>query len=366
MLIGVDARELEGKPTGVGMYLRNILDRISLPPGGRLLLYFRNRIPENLPAHGEPVLLRAGGGNLLWQQWSLCRDLNRRKVRLFFSPANAVPWNYSGVNVMTIHDLSFFRYPQWFSFKERISRRLNTGRSIHKADRIYAVSPFAREELISRFNLDSTTVLVTPNGVAPHPADPERRTALRRTHGLQDSRLILFVGSIFNRRHVPLLIEATATLDASFRLVIIGENRTHPRQDLNALAVRLGLERRISILDYASDSTVDEHYRMADLFVYLSEYEGFGIPPLEAMSYDVPCVLSSTPHMDRIFQDAAHFAKALTVEEVSKSIERCMQDSVERERLKQAGRTLVQHYSWDETARIISEDWARLLYNSKV
>lgn len=366
MLIGVDARELEGKPTGVGVYLRNILDRISLPQGGRLLLYFKNRIPDNLPANAEPVLLKSGGGNLFWQQWSLCRDLNRRNVRLFFSPANAAPWNYRGINVMTIHDISFFRHPEWFTLKERISRRLNTRRSLHNARRIYAVSPPAREELISTLHLHDTTVLVTPNGVTPRQADPARREALRRSHGLQDSRLILFVGSIFNRRHVPLLIEAVAVLDASCRLVIIGENRTHPREDLSALAARLGLEQRVSILDYATDAIVEEHYRMADLFVYLSEYEGFGIPPLEAMSYDVPCVLSSTPHMDRIFQDAAHFAKALTTDEVRKAIDRCLQDDAERERLTKAGRALAQRYSWDETARIISEDWARLLYNSDV
>lgn len=363
MLIGVDARELEAKPTGVGVYLRNILDRISLPRGTKLLLYFRNRIPDNLPAQGEPVLLRSRGGNLWWQQRSLCRDLNRRNVRLFFSPANTAPWNFHGISVMTVHDLSFFRYPQWFSFKEGASRRFNTGRSVRKAARIYAVSAGAREELISRFNLQATNILVTPNGVAFHPADPERRESLRRSRGLQDSRLILFVGSIFNRRHVPLLIEAMSALDASRRLVIIGENRTHPRQDLNALTAKLGLEHRVSILDYAGDSIVEEYYRMADLFVYLSEYEGFGIPPLEAMSYDVPCVLSSTPHMDSVFRDAAYFPKALTIDEVRKAIEHCLQDSAERERLTRAGRVLAQRYSWDETARIVSEDWAQLLSN---
>lgn len=366
MLIGVDARELEGKPTGVGVYLRNILERIALPKDTELLLYFRNLIPKNLPACGAPVLLQADGGNLRWQQWTLARELNRRKVRLFFSPANTAPWSYRGISVMTVHDLSFFRHPEWFSRKERLSRKFNTRRSLRRAARVYAVSAPARDELAAQFPAISTALLVTPNGVAARSPDPERREALRREHGMQGSRLILFAGSLFNRRHLPELIEAVANLDASCRLVIIGENRTHPYQDLQALIGKLGVSDRVTLLDYANDQALEDHYRMADLFVYLSEYEGFGIPPLEAMSYGVPCVVSSTPHMDRIFESAATFVKTFAPDEIRSAIQRCLADGPERERLTLAGTALARRYSWEETARIVSEDWARLLYNGGV
>src|SRR5262249_26652867 len=120
-LIGVDGRELESKPTGVGVYLRNILARLALPSHPEVLVFFKQQVPNDLPPTVTPVLLKSNSSNLVWQQWHLCEELRRRQVSLFFSPANTGPWYYRGINIITIHDLSFFLYPQWFSTRERIS-----------------------------------------------------------------------------------------------------------------------------------------------------------------------------------------------------------------------------------------------------
>ena len=239
MIVGVDARELGGKPTGVGAYLREILKRITLPPGTQKILFFRNdKPPLSADMDAESVVLQSPGGNLVWQQWKLRQEAARRGVQLLFSPANTLPWKFRGFQALTVHDISFFREPQWFSFRERFSRRLNTGFSLQRADRIYTVSEYVKQELISRFGIVEGKILVTPNGVNPAPFPAAGREALRQARGLQGVKIILFVGSVFNRRRVPLLIEALKHLDSSHRLVIIGENRTHPRQDLAAEAQR--------------------------------------------------------------------------------------------------------------------------------
>ncbi|HSP05639.1 MAG TPA: glycosyltransferase family 1 protein [Acidobacteriota bacterium] len=362
MIVGVDARELEGKATGVGTYLREILRRLQLPEGAELQLFFRNSVPGGLEGiQATAVLLPSRGSNLQWQQWTLRREASRRKVSLLFSPANSLPWYFRGLQALTVHDLSFFHNPRWFSVRERISRQLNTSISLRHAARIYTVSEYVKQELISRFRIPPGRILVTPNGVAPVPEDPGAGERLRKAHGFSDDKIILYVGSVFNRRRLPVLIEAVKLLDASCRLVVIGENRTHPYQDLAAAARRHGVADRVRLLEYVPDQTVKEYYRMADVFVYLSEYEGFGIPPLEAMSYGVPAVISPTPAMNTVFEGSALVAREFRADAVAEAIRRVLTDREERERLIRAGRELAGRYNWEETARIISRDWEQIL-----
>lgn len=362
MIIGVDARELEGKATGVGVYLRQILRRVNLPAGVELQLFFRDPAPpglEDIP--GTRVVLPSGGSNLSWQQWTLRREAARRGVALFFSPANTLLWHFRGIQAMTVHDISFFRNPRWFSARERISRQMNTAVSLRHADRIYTVSEYVKQELIFRFRIPEKRIVVTPNGVMSKAEDPNLKERLRSKHELANDKIILFVGSIFNRRRLPVLIEAMKSLDASCRLLVIGENRTHPRQDLATLARMHGVADRVRLLEYVPDEVVEEYYRMADVFVYLSEYEGFGIPPLEAMSHGVPVVISPTPAMNTIFQGAAAQAGEFRAGSVADAIRRILSDNEERNRLIRAGRELAGRYNWEETARIVSRDWEQLL-----
>jgi glycosyltransferase involved in cell wall biosynthesis len=361
MIIGVDARELEGKPTGVGTYLRNILERVSLPKDTRLQLYFKSEIPDVFPdLDAERVLLKSAGSNVLWQQWKLRKELVRRKVTFFFSPANSAPLYFPGLQAITIHDISFFRHPAWFSFKERFSRQFTTACSIRHANRIYAVSEPVRNEIVKRFRLRDSSVIVTPNGVTRKRIDPVSRKMLRDSYQIGSKKIILYVGLILNRRHIPTLIRSVPLMDDDYLLVIIGKNRTFPPQNLSEITKATGVENRVQLLEYVSDEVLHDYYQMADYFVYLSEYEGFGIPPLEAMSYDVPVIVSRTSAMDVIFRDAALFVDEFTPEAVKAALN-TLREPETRSHHIEAGRKLVEEYSWERTARIVSEDWERLL-----
>lgn len=362
MIIGIDGRELEGKPTGVGIYLRSILQRLRLPAGAQLQIYFKREVPPNLEGiKAELILLPSQDSNLIWQQRTLSSQLRHRGVKLFFSPSNSGPWFFKGINVITVHDLSYFRYPEWFSLKERASRKLNTHLSVRQADRIYVVSNYVGKEIQERFHVAASRILVTSNGVTKKQLDPRHRQILRKSYGHDGDKIVLYVGSIFNRRHIPELIQAMFLVEASTQLVVIGENRTYPYQDLRALVRQLNLEPRVKLLDYVSEKLLQDYFQMADLFVYLSDYEGFGIPPLEAMSYGIPVVLSSTPAMNEIFREAAYFVKSVSPEEVSGAIRRCLEAGPENDRLRRCGRELANHYTWEETACTVSSDWEQLL-----
>jgi glycosyltransferase involved in cell wall biosynthesis len=361
-IIGIDARELERKPTGVGAYLRGILEELQLPEKFKLQLYFKNGIPKELPAvDAEPIVLKTASTNVAWQQWTLCRELTRRRVDLLFSPANTLPWRFTGIQTLTVHDLSYFSYPFWFKARERLTKQLNTSISIRSSDRIYADCEYVKAEIMQHFEVPASKICVAPVGAVSRNIDVSRRHDLRAVRRLSKYKVILYAGSIFNRRHLPILIKSLSHLDHSYVLVIVGENRTFPKVDLELEARSAGVQDRVQILEYVSDTLLQDFYLMADVFVYLSEYEGFGIPPLEAMSYGIPVIVSDTPAMNTIYRDSAHLVSMMEPGKIAEAIRIVLENEDERLRLIEAGRAKVAASSWRQTAQIIAADWEQLL-----
>ena len=360
MIIGIDGRELEGKPTGVGSYLRNILRNMEPPAHFKLQIFFKNEIPDLDGIAAEPVLLKSSGRNFFWQNGMLSRELKKRSVNLFFTPiATAIP-SFDGKQVSAIHDLSYFNYPEWFPLRERIMRRIGAKRAARRADRIYVISNHVRDEIIHRFGVAPDKILLTPVGIEERKLDSDQRRMLRQSYDYDPFKLVLYVGSIFQRRHIPVVIEAMKDLDANVKLVIIGENRTFPKLNLDAIAEHRGVASRVIFLEYASSKIVQDYYRMADAFIYLSTYEGFGIPPLEAMSYGVPAVLSRTPAMNEVYEGCAEFSE-IRPDAVAKSLRLVLQDSSLREQLIRSGLQKAKQSNWRDTAALIVQDWEHLL-----
>jgi glycosyltransferase involved in cell wall biosynthesis len=360
ILIGIDGRELEGKPTGVGNYLLNILREMEIPSHFRLQIFFKDEIPPLPECTVEPVLLRSQQRNLFWQNGILARELKKRNIKLLFTPsANSILF-FDAIQTVAIHDLSYFNYPEWFRLQERMVRKFCARQAAHKAERIYTISNYVRKEIVSRFGIDEQKVLLTPIGMQERKIDPKNREILRKSYNLENSKIVLYVGSIFQRRHIPVLIEAIKSLKEEVQLIVIGENRTFPRQDLHETAKINSVDSRITFLEYAASKVVQDYYQMADAFVYLSTYEGFGIPPLEAMSYGLPVVISKTPAMDEVYADSAEFA-AINPQAVSESLNRVLYDHTLREKLILAGLEQVRRSRWSDTARLILQDWEQLL-----
>jgi glycosyltransferase involved in cell wall biosynthesis len=160
---------------------------------------------------------------------------------------------------------------------------------------------------------------------------------------------VLFVGSIFNRRHVPELIEGFALLARNrpeMQLEIVGDNRTIPRVNLDALMQATGMADRIHLRSYVSDSDLPELYADASAFVFLSEYEGFGLTPLEALASGVPVVLLDTPVAREICGDAARYIPRPDPALVETALHAVLFDAEERERVLNAARHVVSRYSW--------------------
>jgi glycosyltransferase involved in cell wall biosynthesis len=179
-------------------------------------------------------------------------------------------------------------------------------------------------------------------------------TAMPDARGANADPTVLYVGSIFTRRHVPELIEGFTRLaqrHPTARLQIVGDNRTTPRVDLDAMVRAAGGADRIDIRSYVGDEELRGLYRRARAFVFLSDYEGFGLPPVEALSAGLPLVVLDTPIAREIYGPAAIYVQRPDPGLVDAALERALTDSVERTRLIDAAAGVLARYSWDECAR---------------
>jgi glycosyltransferase involved in cell wall biosynthesis len=330
MKVAIDARELQGRRTGVGRYLSELLAAWSSIPAAS--------------AH-EFILLRPDSGNrgTLWEQLTLPGLVRRAGAGVLFAPGYTGPLRSPVPMVVAIHDVSFAAHPEWFSWREGLRRRVLTRMSARRAARVLTISEFSKREIVHHFGVDAAKVAVTYPGV----------TSMAGGDTSERAPVVLYVGSVFNRRHVPELIDGFARLacrQPAARLEIVGDNRTTPRLDLDGLVRASGVADRIQIRSYVADEDLRRLYRDARAFAFLSGYEGFGLTPVEALSAGIPIVVLDTPIAREIYGAAAIYVPRPDPALIASALESALFDAAGRSRLLNASAAVLARYSWDECA----------------
>jgi glycosyltransferase involved in cell wall biosynthesis len=358
--IGIVARELIGDVTGVGRYLGELLTRWTARPDAarrQFHLYAPEALPLEFPS--QTTLMRVAGQGTgrgtWWEQTHLRRAVKRDPLHAFFAPAYTAPLGLHVPLAVTIHDISFVAHPEWFRPREGLRRRLLTRRAAHSAAVVFTDSQFSRTELETRLEVNPSRIVVIPPGVT-----------LRTNAGAdRPSRepLVLYVGTLLNRRRLPDLIAAfaLATGDmAAARLVIAGGDRTWPAQDLASVAARHGVSERVEFRRYANDRELNDLYQRASVFAFLSEYEGFGMTPLEAMSAGVPAVVLDTPVAREVYGDAAFYTTSGDIAGTADAIRRVLTDPASAVHVMRSAAAVLERYSWDFAAERTLEHLERI------
>jgi len=347
MRIGIDARELCGRPTGVGRYLSGLLHAWSVSPRARsheFVLYAPEPLVVALDAHRFPTRLLAGPPGTWWEQVRLPMATSRDHLDLLFCPGYSIPLFRRLNAVVTIHDVSFSAHPEWFGVREGFRRRWVTAHSASQARAIITVSQFSQREIVERLGVPASKVHVVPSGIT--------RPAMVLSP-IDSGARVLYAGSIFNRRRVPLLIQAfkaLAEVHPHVTLDLVGDNRSYPFEDVRSLVSRLSLDDRVRWREYVSDEELGRLYKGARAFAFLSEYEGFGLPPLEALAAGVPVVMLDTEIAREICGDAALYVRAHDLAAVTRALELVLFDDRTRQRLLSAGQTVLARYDWVQAA----------------
>lgn len=387
LTIGVDARELLGDATGVGRYLAELLRRWTAREDRarrRFLLYTPAPLPIRFGEGAAEVCVQGRGTGTWWEQTALARRVRADRPDIFFAPAYSAPLALRVPLAVTIHDISFIAHPEWFAPRERWRRRLVTSRTAAAAGIVFTDSQFSRDELHGRLGVPADRIRVIPPGVsavagAGTSAVAGAEGSLARPGdgrpGASAEPLVLYVGSIFNRRRLPDLIEAFARATRRLsrpagdlmpsgaaaeaaapprpgpRLVIVGADRTWPRQDLRAIASHHGVAAQVDVRQYVPEEALTDLYRRAAVFAFLSEYEGFGLTPLEALAAGIPIVVLDTPVAREVYGDAAEYVRAGDIEGTAGALARCLAGRGRDEGWRARAAAVLARYSWDRAAR---------------
>jgi glycosyltransferase involved in cell wall biosynthesis len=345
--IGIDARELLGQPTGVGRFLRELLRVWSESPDTPY--HFSLFAPEAPPAwtaglgprfstHVAPGLR----GGTWWEQVRLPQLVASTGVDVLFAPGYSAPLRLPRPSVLVVHDVSFFARPEWFGWREGLRRRWLTKAAARRAHSIITVSEFSAGEIQRWIGVPRDRIHVVPHG----------RPRVQAVARSDRPPLVLFVGSLLNRRRLPELLGAFARVvvrvpDA--RLVLVGDNRTRPRIDPLSLADQLGLTGRVEWRAYVPDDELEHLYNSARVFAFLSDYEGFAMTPLEALTHGAAPVLLDTAVAREVYGPAARLVQP-DVDEIAGALIDLLTDEPARAMLVSEGRRLMDRYSWTEAA----------------
>lgn len=350
MRVAIDARELGGHPTGVGRYLRGLLDAWSSNASARRHQWtLITPAPLQLPAGwAVDVEVRPGGGGTAWEQITLARAVRAAKADVLFAPGYTAPLTVAAPLVLTIHDVSFFAHPEWFSFREGTRRRSLSAWSARRARTVITISEFSKTEIRRYVGVADKRVRVIPIGI-PQPA-----TGNREPETNARDPLVLYVGSIFQRRRLDRLIAAfdlAAEKVPEARLEIVGENRTTPRVDLEAMRRQCRHADRITIRSYVDEAVLSELYSRASVFAFLSEYEGLGLTPLEALHAGVaPMVLDTSVAKEACGPAARYVSASASNEEIAGVMAELLGDANARQRLLRHRADVLGRYDWNLAA----------------
>ena len=354
MRIGIDARELCGNPTGVGRHLAGLLRAWSSDAAAMrhsFVLYAHEEITSPIPLAELRVV--AGQPGTMWEQVALPRAAKHDRLDVFFAPGYTAPLRLNTPTVVLVHDISFAEHPEWFRWKEGVRRRLLTRWSCEHARLVLTVSDTAKRRITSHYGLPESRVRRVYPGITSFTGGARLSEIAEAPLPPTRHPLVLFVGSVFNRRHIPDLIRAfrpIARRRSDARLAIVGDNRTHPHEDLPAIAAAAGVGPQVMIRPYVPDVELAALYGNARAFAFLSEYEGFGHPPLEALQCGVPPVVLETDVAREVCGDAALYVEMSDIRSTTAAIENLLFDEQVRSGLLACAPAVLARYSWTRAA----------------
>ncbi|GAB4222808.1 MAG: glycosyltransferase family 1 protein [Acidobacteriota bacterium] len=360
MRLGIDARVLAHRPTGVARYLGALLAHLpALMPGGAESVLLADRpLDARWRASAtrvETLRWPLPGGDPAWRQVRLAARLWRPpRFDALFCPFYTVPLAAPGRFVVTLHDVAFAAHPAWFDRRGRWAFRL-AGPSARRAAAVLTPSRFSAGEIVRRFGVPPAKVHVTPLGVDTErfaTVDAAARSALRAWLGFAGPYL-LHLGAVHARRLPDVLVRAFAHLaprHPDLRLVIAGPD-LDPRPDLAALARELEIGNRVVRRTWVPEEHLPALLGGAEVVCYLSEYEGFGLPLLEALAAGAPVLALRRASLPEVAGEAALWVDQPDPGHIAARLDELLRDERSRRQLADAGPRQAARFPWRETAR---------------
>lgn len=371
--IAVNARFLlPDRLEGIGWYTHEIVRRlVQLRPRDEFLLLFDRPFDERFRYSDRvrPLVVSPPTRHpLLWYIWfeqRLPNVLKREKADVFLSLDGYCSLRAPTPTLMVIHDIAHVHYPRQIPRLVRKYYNTFVPRFLQRAERIGVVSEFVREDIQRYYGLAADKFFVAGNGVRPEfqPADAATRLAIRRQYA-DGHPYFFFLGAVHPRKNVRALIEAydvfRSWAPAKIPLLIAGRLAWQYREVRHAHRDS-PFRRDIRFLDYVPDEVLPQLMGSALALTYVSLFEGFGVPLLEAMHCEIPIITSNTSSLPEVAGDAGLLVNPRDKGEIAEAMYRIYTDPRLAGQLVENGRAQRAQFTWDRSARRIDRELSRLL-----
>lgn len=365
MRIAYNATSLIGPLTGIGQYAYQLALRIAEQPDVDLFLFYASHFERKVEPRGHRYATRmrqAIRGLIpfaydiaVWRrQYRFTRGAQSIKFDVYHEP-NFLAFEFDGPLVLTAHDLSWIRYPETHP-KERVQAMHKYFEpSLRRADVVLTDSEFVRQEVIEVFGIDPSRIRAIPIGLDPvfRPRSESEAQPVLARHGLTYSGYLLSVGTLEPRKNLERTVQAYGTLPAGLRarfpLVVVGAKGWHT-QGIHSMLAPLVARGDVKMLGYLGREELATLTAAATALVYPSIYEGFGLPPLEAMGCGVPAISSNVSSLPEVVGDTGLFVDPFDVDSIAAGIRTMLEDAPLRAALAPKALERSKAFTWESCA----------------
>ncbi len=356
---------LKNKLEGLGMFTHETLQRIVKAhpehqfsfffdrPFDADFIYAENVTPYVLfPQARHPFLY------YWWFEWSISKQLKKLKPDLFLSPDGYLSLRSNCKQLPVIHDINFEHFPEYFDLAHRFHYRHYFPKYARKATRIATVSEFSKQDIEEKYHIDATKIDVVYNGIGSTYAPvSEEIKAITRAKYSKDAPYFIFIGGLYPRKNLIRLAEAFGKFKeenkSDAKLIIIGKGNKFT-EPFYAFLANFKWKDDILLTGRINDEKEVQHLLgSAIALTYVSTFEGFGIPIIEAMQCGTPVITSNTSCLPEIGGNAAIYVDPFSVDDIAAGMGKIYQNTDLQNQLIKAGLLQIQHYSWDKTADLL-------------
>jgi alpha-1,3-rhamnosyl/mannosyltransferase len=378
MLIGLDAIPLTEPRAGVGHYTYELARALAhASPGDEFELVYPSSYPsvdleerEPLPPNLKEARVRVGALGRRWWSAGLPRYAARRGFRLFHGTNYEVPLWGGAVRVLTVHDLSLLSHPETHERRRVWRARRRLPLMALAADAVVTPTEAVRREVCSRLRVSPSKVFAVHEAARECFGPMSKVEAAEALRGLGvEGEFLLAVGTIEPRKNLLTLVRAFEEVlrerpASGLRLVVAG-GRGWLSGPLFESIEKSPARGRVVLAGYVTDEQLRALYSTCAAFVYPSLYEGFGLPPLEAMSCGAPVLAGNTPAVAEVSGGAARLFDPRDHAQLARVILELLDDHTARRALSEAGLRRAAHFSWQRTARATLDVYAEALKRSR-
>lgn len=376
MKIGFDAKRAFTNFTGLGNYSRSTVKILAdFFPNNSYYLY-NPRVPSesqiqflDLPHHSEvhiriPKTFFYESFPSLWRRAGITKDIQKDGIDIFHGLSHELPLGIEKTNirsVVTIHDLIFLRYPEYYKAADRKIYASKFKHACEVADLIIAISEQTKKDIIEFFNINPSKIRVVYQSCADifHQKTNEIMLMKVRVKYQLPERFILNVGTIEKRKNAMLIVKALKQTNENIPLVIIGRETSYVAEIKDYLKIN-HLEHRVIFLHHISFDELPVVYQLANLFVYPSRFEGFGIPIIEALQCGIPVIAASGSCLEEAGGPSSIYVSPDDTEGMTKAINQLLLENKNPERIA-AGKKYVERFHQQNIANDLMNVYKELL-----